>query len=261
MGQYPLVGQRETLETLIYILGQAWNNHGRIVYIEGDAGIGKTVLPKMLEEEIKHYPELENANFTYGYSYENTGSQEAYQPFVEILERLAKTNAKQKKIADLPLKILKETGPDWLQMAQIVPGIGSALSASFKTAVIATRWFLNVNEKTQMQQSRSLVTQYINTILEIASKENLFILVIEDAHWIDDASCQLLLRLASKIIDRRVVVLVTYRPDILNARHPLKNVQQEMLTKNLAQVMKLTGFTEQQISELPEQTVWNISSP
>ncbi len=243
MSQSPLVGRAEILQKLIQVLAQGWNYHGSVVFIEGVAGIGKTMLLKMLQEQVTHFPELAKTTFTFGSCYESTSSQNAYQPFIDILEALTKPT-KKRSAAILTLNILKETAPDWLQ---IVPVVGAALGAAVKAATIAGQWLLDAHDDTQANQSKSLVTQYVNTLIKIASRQNFFILVIEDAHWIDDASCQLLLRLASKIGEYPLVVLVTYRPDYLDTQHPLKKVQREMLAKNLAQILRLTGLTQEQI--------------
>src|SRR5205085_4648081 len=140
-------------------------------FIEGVAGIGKTVLLKMLQEEVTHFPELAKTTFIYSSCYENTGSQNAYQPFIDILETLAQPGAKQKRAATLTLNILKETAPDWLQ---IIPVVGAALGASVKSATIAGQWFLDSHDDTRVNQSKSLVTQYANILIKVASQQNFF---------------------------------------------------------------------------------------
>src|SRR5438270_6035116 len=99
MNQSPLVGRSESLQKLTQVFTQGWNYHGSVVFIEGVAGIGKTVLLKMLQEEVTHFPELAKTTFIYSSCYENTGSQNAYQPFIDILETLAQPGAKQKRAA------------------------------------------------------------------------------------------------------------------------------------------------------------------
>src|SRR5437588_8682567 len=105
MNQSPLVGRSDKLDKLLTILIQAWNYHGNVVFIEGIAGIGKTTLLKMLQEKVTHFPELEKAAFIYGSCYESTGTHNAYQPFVDILEALAQTDAKRRDVTRLTLNI------------------------------------------------------------------------------------------------------------------------------------------------------------
>jgi predicted ATPase len=48
------------------------------------------------------------------------------------------------------------------------------------------------------------------------------LLVIEDAHWADEATLDLIRHLARRVHDRRALVLVTYRPEDAPAGHPLR---------------------------------------
>ncbi len=199
MKQYPLVGRSEALQNLSSVLAQGWNNHGGIVFIEGVAGMGKTMVLQMLQEQITQFPEFGKTTFTYGYCYESTGSGSAYQPFIEILETLTRTEADQKNVSKLLLTLVKETAPDWLQM---IPTLGPALSAGVKSASIVGEWFLDTHDDQQTRQSSIMATQYINMLIKIATQRNPLVLIIEDAHWIDDSSCQLLQRLSSRISEQ-----------------------------------------------------------
>jgi DNA-binding CsgD family transcriptional regulator len=49
-----------------------------------------------------------------------------------------------------------------------------------------------------------------------------YLLVIEDAHWADEATLDLVRHLARRVHDRRALVVVTYRPEDATAGHPLR---------------------------------------
>jgi DNA-binding CsgD family transcriptional regulator/tetratricopeptide (TPR) repeat protein len=49
-----------------------------------------------------------------------------------------------------------------------------------------------------------------------------YLLVVEDAHWADEATLDLIRHLARRVHDRRALVLVTYRPEDAPAGHPLR---------------------------------------
>ena len=49
-----------------------------------------------------------------------------------------------------------------------------------------------------------------------------YLLVVEDAHWADEATLDLIRHLARRVHDRRALVLVTYRPEDATAGHPLR---------------------------------------
>ncbi|MFQ5858211.1 MAG: tetratricopeptide repeat protein, partial [Anaerolineae bacterium] len=78
----------------------------------------------------------------------------------------------------------------------------------------------------------NIFEQYSNVIRTLA-ESNPLILVLDDLHWADAASCQLLFRLGRRIEDRPVLVLGTYRPNDVAAgrnggRHPLEPVTTEL---------------------------------
>src|SRR5579863_2524156 len=177
---YPLVGRSETLGNLSRALFQGWSNQGEIIFIEGEAGMGKTILLQMLQEQIRQFPELATTTFTYGYCYANTGSQNAYQPFVEILETLSRADKDRKDIAKLMFAFVKETAPDWLL---VVPMLGPALSAGVKSTYVVKQWLFDMNAGKQLSQSNIMISQYINMLIKISSQRNPLVIVIEDAHW------------------------------------------------------------------------------
>jgi DNA-binding CsgD family transcriptional regulator/tetratricopeptide (TPR) repeat protein len=56
----------------------------------------------------------------------------------------------------------------------------------------------------------------------LAGPDPPYLLVIEDAHWADEATLDLVRHLARRVHDRRALVLVTYRPEDATAGHPLR---------------------------------------
>jgi tetratricopeptide (TPR) repeat protein len=238
------IGREAELAQLKGLLVEGAHMRGSIVFIEGEAGLGKTLLLEMLQTAAHLNAELDSAHFAYGYCHEETGTNSAYQPLIEILDALTKADQKGRDIAKLVLTILKEAGPDWLQ---IIPGVGAAVSAGLKTVTIAGQWLAATGDA--QRDTASLASQYVNTILKVAHGFNPLVLVIEDAHWIDDASCQLLLRLARQVRESSLVVLITYRPSFLPESHPLRHIQSEMFVHNLAEVISLNSLSEEQIGD------------
>jgi tetratricopeptide (TPR) repeat protein len=207
------------------------------VFIEGEAGIGKSSLLSQFQELASRIENAKQMRFVYGYCYEDNGGQNAYQPFVEVLSTLLETNKTSSNLAIMFLSILRETGIDWLNM---IPGVGSAVGASIKTASIAGQWALGTGNN--QLQADSLTNQYIKSISKIVTKYRPMIVVIEDAHWIDESSCNLLMRLSSRVTSLPVLVVVTCRPSYLNEGHPLDKIRNELLMKNLISVLPVSGL-------------------
>src|SRR5207245_758396 len=91
---HSLIGREAELNQLREVLSQGVRGRGKIVFVEGTFGIGKSTLLRGLEEQARTVPELEKSVFAYGYCVEMTGAQNAYQPFVEILDGLSKLDKK-----------------------------------------------------------------------------------------------------------------------------------------------------------------------
>jgi predicted ATPase len=237
------VGRESELASLMQTLTDGAGGRGSVVFIEGEAGTGKSFLVQALQDQASKLPGAGKIRFAYGSCYEETGGQNAYQPFVEMLATLLAARGSAAGLGKLFLSIVKETGGDWLNM---IPGVGPAITASIKTTMIAGQWLVDREEK-QSQQSEALSNQYVQTIAKIAPRFAPLVMLIEDAHWIDDASCRLLLRLALKVQSQPLVILVTYRPSYLFEGHPLRKTRNELRIKNLLKAIPLTGLSESEI--------------
>ena len=71
--------------------------------------------------------------------------------------------------------------------------------------------------------------------LEALSAERPLVLLLEDMHWSDVSTIELLSMLARRQEAARLLVLATYRPaDVIVSEHPLKRVKQKLVTRGLA---------------------------
>ena len=76
------------------------------------------------------------------------------------------------------------------------------------------------------------------------------LLVLEDLHWADEASLDVLSLLAGRLEDRPVLVLATYRDDELGPAHPLRIVVGELATKEDVTGMKLEPLSATGVERL-----------
>jgi len=72
-----------------------------------------------------------------------------------------------------------------------------------------------------------------------ASRETPLVLAIEDLHWADEATYELVPYLARKLRDARVLLLATYRSDELHRLHPLNHVLAELARGRLVEDVRL----------------------
>ncbi|MPZ53627.1 MAG: AAA family ATPase [Acidimicrobiia bacterium] len=69
---------------------------------------------------------------------------------------------------------------------------------------------------------------FTSLVEDITTRPSL--LVMEDAHWADEATLDLILFLGRRIADTRSIVVVTYRPHEITTRHPLRLVMGDLAT-------------------------------
>ena len=88
---------------------------------------------------------------------------------------------------------------------------------------------------------------------ELASPPSPAILVIEDAHWADGATLDVLRYLGTRVQDLPAVLLVTYRDDALTRDHPLRGVL-GMLGSAAATRLRLTRLTLKAVRQMAAAT-------
>lgn len=72
--------------------------------------------------------------------------------------------------------------------------------------------------------------QIVSALLKLASERPPTIVVLEDVHWADEATLDLLRLLARRVGQSRALVLATYRDEELDRAHPLRIVLGEIAT-------------------------------
>ena len=86
--------------------------------------------------------------------------------------------------------------------------------------------------------------------LTAASAAQPVVLVIEDLHWGDEATYELVPFLARKLRDRAVLIVATYRTDELHRTHPLNHVLAELARGRLADEVRLRRLTSEELGEM-----------
>ncbi len=241
---------RETqLERLNDRLTQALSGQGGVCLISGEAGSGKTTLVN----EFTHRAQENNKQLAIavGICDAQTGIGDAYLPFREVLGQLtgdvegritqgtiSKENASRlQNILVMTGQAIVDVGPDLIGV--FVPGIG--LATKLGAFVAEKTGWLNklenlVNKpkaklgESGLQESH-IFEQYANVLCRISEKNPLLIF-LDDLHWADTASINLLFHLGRRIGEHKILILGTYRSAETvigrgGERHPLEKVLAE----------------------------------
>ena len=86
----------------------------------------------------------------------------------------------------------------------------------------------------------------------LLSSDALTVVAVEDVHWADDATLDLLRFLTSRLRDSRTLLLVTYRNDGLPADHPLRVIAGELSTQRTTRRIDLPPLSEAAVTALAD---------
>jgi DNA-binding winged helix-turn-helix (wHTH) protein/predicted ATPase len=221
-----LVGREQELAQLHGWLAQALQGERHLVFIPGEAGIGKTTLVDAFFAQIASNKSLWVAR---GQCVENYGAGEAYLPVLEAFERLCSTAG-----ADSLLNVIRQHAPLWLVQMPALIDPTERLTLQRQTAG-ATR------ERMLREFARAL---------EVLTAERGLVLWIDDLQWSDVSTLSLVDFLARRREPARLMLLGTYRPaDILGREHPLAGLKRELQLHDLCQELTLTLLTEAAVEE------------
>ncbi len=197
-----LVGRAEELAKLHEWFELARNGQRQIVFVSGEAGIGKTSLVETFLADIQTQDTLWIGQ---GQCIEQYGTRDAYLPVFQALGRLCRGN-QGKHFIDL----LESHAPTWLiQMPALV---SSSRFDALQTHGLGatTGWML----------------RELAEALESITVEQPLVLVLEDLHWSEAATLEFLPVLARRQESARLLVIGTYRPaEVLVQEHPLRGVK------------------------------------
>jgi predicted ATPase/class 3 adenylate cyclase len=199
-GAAPLVGRAEELALLLRRWEQARAGNGRVVLIEGEAGIGKSRLASELRVRLAG-----TAHATAICSCAPHRQDSAYHPFIDYLERAAgfcredDEAARARKLAAL----LGRSGAD----AEAVALIGDLLAVRTGGGGLAL-----APRRRRERTCEALVAQ----VAAVAARVPV-LLIFEDAHWIDPTSREVLDALVDRVAGMRVLLVVTGRAEFVPA--------------------------------------------
>jgi len=201
------VGRESELERLDAVLDRARSGSRQVVFITGEPGIGKSSLLDVFLGGL-------DSNEVYvvgGRCIELLGEGEAYLPVLEAVDRLARDEQ-----GEALRSSLRRFGPTWL--AQLPWLLDDA----------ATENPLPAGSPTRMLRE-------FNITIEALSEDRPTVLWLEDLHWSDLSTIDLLGSLARRDVPGRLLVLATYRPvDAAISDHAIAPLRRTLVEEGLA---------------------------
>ncbi len=201
-------GRQRELDRLQQLLYEALGGQRRLVFVTGDAGIGKTTIVESFLGQIPG-----RATTARGQCVEHRGAGEPYLPILEALGRLGR-----RQDGKTLVPILARQAPMWA--AQMPWLLDDAELESVQRRTVGA---------TQPRMLREMLET-----LEAIGESTPLVLVLEDLHWSDPSTVDLLDALARRDEPARLLVLGTFRrSDAIARRHPVHRLAQSLRGRGL----------------------------
>jgi DNA-binding winged helix-turn-helix (wHTH) protein len=225
-GAETLVGREGALAQLEEALGRALKGQRQIVFITGEAGIGKTTLVDVFHRSAALSAKVRVAR---GQCVEGFGGKEAYYPILEALGQLLRDAGD-----DAMMQGFARRAPTWLVQ------FPSLVKAEQREAL----------EKGIIGATRERMVREICEALESITAQDPLVLILEDLHWVDASTLDFISALARRRGLGRLLLLGTYRPaEVIISQSPLKALKQDLVIHDLSHEISLERLEERDVVE------------
>jgi len=197
-GLTPLVGRAQEVGLLVDRWEQVQDGAGQVILVAGDAGMGKSRLLQVLRDRLADEPHtwLECRCSAY---HENS----AFYPIIDLLEQ-GLLFAPEDSAADKIAKLERAQQLAGFAVEQTVPLIAPLLSLP-----LPERYF--APQLSAEAQRRKTLEALVGWFLALANLQPV-IMVVEDLHWIDPSTLELLGMLIEQTPTVPVLLVCTFRP-------------------------------------------------
>jgi len=221
----PLVERDAALASLHATWAQARQGHRQVVFVTGEAGIGKTAL---VDAFVTQVVATSGVWLGQGQCVEHYGTGEAYLPMLELLGHLCQAPQGERLVS-----LLRQQAPTWL---------------------VQMPWLLTAEDRQRLHDelhgsTRDRMVREFATLVETLTVDTPLLLVLEDLHWSDYATLDLLAFLGRRATSARLLILGTYRPlEVRLHEHPLQTVVYGLQRQGQALAIPLSSLSREAVA-------------
>ncbi|MFZ1753825.1 MAG: tetratricopeptide repeat protein [Caldilineaceae bacterium] len=227
-----LEGREEELGQMRGVMADVLAGQGRLLRVEGEAGVGKSHLAAVFLEDSQR----QGSQTAVG-SCQSTGRDVAYGSVGTVARQLLGLAEQTGRSPEEQIEHLQATiqalNPDWLVR---LPLLGDLLRLPIPDNPTTAAF-------TPQLRQEALIALALE-IVHLRARQRPLLLFIEDVHWIDEASARLILALARVIQDSRILLMLAHRPVNPDAASPV-----------LGELLASTEGSVVALAELPAEGV------
>lgn len=220
----PFVGRDTESTELARLLDQMLTGRGGLVLVGGEPGVGKTRLARELMATARQRGCL---GLT-GHCYEMEGAA-PYVPFVEMIEQ---------SVHLVPQAVRAAMGEVAPEIAAIVPSLRRTYSD------------IPPLPEVPADQQRRLTFGGFLEYVRRGTQKSPVVYLLDDLHWADESTLQLLQHLAPHLATMRVLIVGTYRDVELDVKRPFAKTLESLVRQRLATRVALRRLQESSVHEL-----------
>ena len=220
------VGRRAELDQLDAAFDRASHGQPSLVLVAGEAGVGKSRLVSEFATRI----EITGASTMVGGCLDLGDGGLPYAPFVEALRTLARQLDPETRAAVV--------GRSAGVLARLVPDLRPSSADASAT-----------DDSGGPTGRQAQLFDAVIGVLGRLSVDRPLAVVLEDIHWADESTRDLLRFLMRNLRDEHMLLIATYRSDDLHRRHPLMPLLSELERSDRVERLDLRPFDRDELAD------------
>jgi class 3 adenylate cyclase/tetratricopeptide (TPR) repeat protein len=201
----PFIGRDQEIAQLLDAWRQASSGEGKVVLLQGDAGIGKSRLVRELKLRLAASPHTRLT--CQGWAHHQ---HSAFYPLIALLQRifgLLEQDSVEARLRQLERSLNRRDLPTDKWLPLLAPFLSLTLPPNYTALRLSPEGM-----KQKIQES------LVNLAISSAAIRPV-LCVVEDAHWLDPSTLEFLGQLIRRIPQQRVLLVVSARPEFTSPWH------------------------------------------
>ena len=245
------IGRVEPLARLNAVVARAAAGEASAVVVGGEAGVGKTRLVRQIADAVAAAGEGEGVRVLSGTCIDLGEGAPPFGPMVEILRTLVRE--------DGATAVRTYAGPAAGELGRLVSDLASPEPPSVPEPVIGASG--PAGGAIDPASGATRLFEVFLGLFERLAHDRPVLVIVEDIHWADRSTRDLLTYLIHRLGPARVAIIMTFRSDELNRRHPLRPFLAELERSGRAEHVELARFDRDDVALQLQGILGEVPTP